>query len=54
MRIIDFADGDGVPAIGQGTWMMAEGHQPRDEEIKALRVGFDLGLTLVDLSLIHI
>ncbi|WP_336743304.1 aldo/keto reductase [Aureimonas altamirensis] len=53
MRIIDFADGDGVPAIGQGTWMMAEGHQPRDEEIKALRVGFDLGLTLVDTAEIY-
>jgi diketogulonate reductase-like aldo/keto reductase len=53
MRIIDFADGDGVPAIGQGTWMMAEGRQPRDEEIKALRVGFDLGLTLVDTAEIY-
>ncbi|QOG06448.1 aldo/keto reductase [Aureimonas sp. OT7] len=53
MRIIDFADGDGVPAIGQGTWMMAEGRQPRSEEIEALRVGFDLGLTLVDTAEIY-
>ncbi|MCM2504218.1 aldo/keto reductase [Aureimonas altamirensis] len=53
MRTIDFADGDGVPAIGQGTWMMAEGRRPRGEEIRALRVGFDLGLTLVDTAEIY-
>jgi diketogulonate reductase-like aldo/keto reductase len=41
-------DGTLVPALGQGTWRMGEGRQKREEEVAALRLGLDLGLTLID------
>jgi diketogulonate reductase-like aldo/keto reductase len=41
-------DGTTVPAIGQGTWRMGEGARPRSAEADALRLGIDLGLTLID------
>jgi diketogulonate reductase-like aldo/keto reductase len=34
--------------LGQGTWGMAEGKHPRQEEIQALRLGLDLGMNLID------
>lgn len=37
-----------MPALGQGTWHMAEDRRRRRDEINALRVGLDLGLTLID------
>jgi diketogulonate reductase-like aldo/keto reductase len=37
-----------VPVLGQGTWHLAEDPRRRDAEVAALRVGLDLGLTLVD------
>jgi diketogulonate reductase-like aldo/keto reductase len=40
--------GETVPALGMGTWMMAEDPARRAAEITALRTGLDLGLTLVD------
>ena len=40
--------GEPVPVLGQGTWHLAEGKHPREEEIRALRVGLDLGMTLID------
>jgi diketogulonate reductase-like aldo/keto reductase len=40
--------GEAVPALGQGTWQMAEDPRRRADEIAALRLGLDLGLTLVD------
>lgn len=41
-------DGDTVPALGQGTWMMAEDADDREAEIAALRTGLDLGMGLID------
>lgn len=41
-------DGTDVPALGQGTWMMAEGRGNRAAEIAAIRAGIDHGLTLID------
>lgn len=41
-------DGETVPALGQGTWMMAEDRSRRLAEIAALRRGLDQGLTLID------
>ncbi len=43
-----FADGTNVPALGQGTWRFGEGHRSRAEEASALRLGVDLGMTLID------
>jgi diketogulonate reductase-like aldo/keto reductase len=40
--------GERVPQLGQGTWGMGESLRQRREEIAALRLGIDLGLTLID------
>lgn len=40
--------GSAIPALGMGTWMMAENPSRRASEIAALREGLDLGLTLID------
>ncbi len=41
-------DGREVPAIGQGTWKTGEGDRPPAEEERALRLGIERGLTLID------
>jgi diketogulonate reductase-like aldo/keto reductase len=48
MRHIVLPAGEKVPVLGQGTWHMAEVRERRQDEIAALRLGLDLGLTLVD------
>lgn len=40
--------GETVPALGIGTWMMGERANARREEIESIRLGVELGLTLVD------
>jgi len=40
--------GKTVPALGQGTWQMAERANRRAQEIDALRLGVELGMTLID------
>jgi diketogulonate reductase-like aldo/keto reductase len=40
--------GEAMPSLGQGTWGMAEDAQRRKEEVAALRLGIDLGMTLID------
>ncbi|PWV83226.1 aldo/keto reductase [Halomonas sp. A11-A] len=37
-----------LPAIGQGTWHMGEGLAPRSDEVRALQLGLERGLTLID------
>lgn len=41
-------DGTAVPALGQGTWHMGELASQRRTEVDALRLGLDLGMTLID------
>ena len=48
METIRFPDGTTVPALGQGTWMMAERPDQRAQEIAALREGIDVGMTVID------
>lgn len=48
MTRIRFPDGTLVPALGQGTWRMGERAGARRAEADALRLGLDLGLTLID------
>jgi diketogulonate reductase-like aldo/keto reductase len=48
MKTVLLPSGERVAALGQGTWYMGDGHAPRAEEIAALRLGLDLGLTLID------
>jgi diketogulonate reductase-like aldo/keto reductase len=40
--------GEAIPALGQGTWQMAEDTSRRTQEINALRLGLELGMTLID------
>jgi diketogulonate reductase-like aldo/keto reductase len=48
MRTVTLPSGEAVPALGQGTWYMGEGRRPAAEEAAALRLGLDLGMTLID------
>jgi diketogulonate reductase-like aldo/keto reductase len=48
MRRARLPDGTEVPALGQGTWRMGEGIDPAAAEADALRLGLDLGLSLID------
>jgi diketogulonate reductase-like aldo/keto reductase len=41
-------DGTKVPALGQGTWHMGERTTDAKREADALRLGIDLGMTLID------
>jgi diketogulonate reductase-like aldo/keto reductase len=40
--------GEIVPRLGQGTWRMGESPRLRDAEVAALKLGLDLGMTLID------
>jgi diketogulonate reductase-like aldo/keto reductase len=48
MKEVTLPAGEQVPALGQGTWMMGENRSQRAEELATLRLGLDLGLTLID------
>ena len=48
VRTVQLRSGRSVPALGQGTWGMGEDPAKRHTEIAALRLGLDLGMTLVD------
>ncbi|WP_043339314.1 aldo/keto reductase [Belnapia moabensis] len=48
MAPITLADGTKVPPLGQGTWHMGERGGDRRREADALRLGLDLGMTLID------
>ena len=41
-------DGTPVSPVGQGTWHMGEVHAERDREVAALKLGIELGMTLID------
>ena len=47
-RLVAARGGMRMPALGMGTWYMGESRARRGEEIAALRLGLDLGMTLVD------
>ena len=50
MRFVTLPDGERIPALGLGTWMMGE-RSTRGKEIEdALRLGLDLGMTLIDMA----
>lgn len=48
IRTIRLPGGDDVPALGQGTWGMGENTARRADEAAALRLGLDLGMSLID------
>jgi diketogulonate reductase-like aldo/keto reductase len=48
VRTIRLPSGEPMPVLGQGTWRMAEDPRRHHDEVTALRLGLDLGMTLVD------
>jgi diketogulonate reductase-like aldo/keto reductase len=48
MKTVSVPDGERVPALGQGTWRMGEKKSAHADEVAALRLGIDLGMTLID------
>jgi diketogulonate reductase-like aldo/keto reductase len=48
VKTVALPDGTLLPGLGQGTWRMGEKKSARDDEIAALRLGIDLGMTLID------
>ncbi|WP_292019894.1 MULTISPECIES: aldo/keto reductase [unclassified Brevundimonas] len=47
-RLVTFADGTTVPALGQGAWEIGDDPAWRDQEQHALSRGIDLGMSLID------
>ncbi len=48
VRTIKLPSGEAIPVLGQGTWGMAEDARRREDEVAALRLGLELGMTLID------
>lgn len=48
MRTTTLPDGEPVPVLGQGTWGMGERAAQRAAEVRALRLGLDRGMSLID------
>lgn len=47
-RMLKLPSGDAIPVLGQGTWFMGDDRRRRADEIAALRLGIDLGMSLID------
>jgi aldo/keto reductase family protein len=47
-QTVKFPNGKIVPAVGQGSWHLAQGRHPEALEEEALRIGLSLGMTLID------
>jgi diketogulonate reductase-like aldo/keto reductase len=48
MRTMALKTGETVPVLGLGTWRMGERNSERSAEVKALKLGLDLGVRLLD------
>ena len=48
MKTIALSDGERVPVLGQGTWRIGENARAHKDEVAALRLGIELGMTLID------
>ena len=48
MRTVSLPGGEQVPCLGQGTWYMGDKRSAAKSEADALRLGIDLGMTLID------
>jgi diketogulonate reductase-like aldo/keto reductase len=48
MRLVTLPDGEQVPALGLGTWGMGEKKARAENEAAALKLGVDLGMSLID------
>jgi diketogulonate reductase-like aldo/keto reductase len=48
IRTLPLPSGRKMPVLGQGTWGMGEKRAQFDAEVAALKLGLDLGITLID------
>lgn len=48
VRSVPLHSGEKIAALGQGTWHFAESPERRAEEIASIRLGIDLGMTVID------
>ncbi|WP_144377759.1 aldo/keto reductase [Mesorhizobium amorphae] len=48
IRTTQLPAGVDVPVLGQGTWYMGEDRRRAADEVAALRLGLDLGMSLID------
>ena len=48
MRLVALPDGEKVPVLGMGTWGMGEARARAAAEVAALKLGLDLGMSLID------
>jgi len=48
MKLTQLPAGESVPILGQGTWQLGENPRKKRAEVAALRLGLDLGMTLMD------
>lgn len=48
IRTITLPSGETIRVLGQGTWKMGEDGRRRADEVAALKLGLDLGITLID------
>jgi diketogulonate reductase-like aldo/keto reductase len=48
IRTTTLPSGEAVPVLGQGTWKMGEDARRHADEVNALKLGLDLGMTLID------
>src|ERR1700722_589005 len=48
LGFVPLPSGDKMAALGQGTWHFAESPARRAEEIASIRLGIDLGMTVID------
>jgi diketogulonate reductase-like aldo/keto reductase len=48
LRTVTLPSGEAVAALGQGTWRMGERGSDRAQEVAALKLGLELGLSLID------
>jgi diketogulonate reductase-like aldo/keto reductase len=48
MKTIVLPDGKRVAVLGQGTWRTGENARAHKDEVAALRLGIELGMTLID------
>src|SRR5205823_8031323 len=48
LPMVTLPGGERVPALGQGTWHMGEDRRRAAEAAAAVRLGIELGMTLID------
>jgi diketogulonate reductase-like aldo/keto reductase len=48
VKTLALPSGREIPVLGQGTWRMGEDPKKRERETEALRLGLDLGMSLID------